>query len=241
MARYETASVIINDVASEVGLTASSDPFASLDPAFITLGSLLTSVGRELLGMYPWQKMKSTFTQTTHSVDSGKYDLPADYGYFLENTGWVVTTRFPLSGPFTPEDYSMIVGSANASAMIYLGFRETEGQIWVLPVPPPENYTFTIEYISLYWAKSAAGAVRDKDRITANDDIVYFPPILVVKMLKLRYLEAKGFDTTAVLDQFNAALESWMPKDKVAMTLSMAGRRVIHYLDGDNIPEMNWG
>ena len=60
MARWDDAGTIINDAAVEVGLSAVADPFASADPAFVQLCRLLTSAGRELLGMHQWHKFVAT-------------------------------------------------------------------------------------------------------------------------------------------------------------------------------------
>lgn len=240
MARWDTAGNIVNDAAVEVGLTAVADPFASTDPAFIQLCRLLTSSGRELLGVHQWQKFVSTHSITTTALDTGKYNLPDDFLYMIDQTGWTPTNRLPMGGPLSAQDWSFIVGSGWNQYTVYVSFREADGQIWIQPNNPvPAAIDITFEYISNNWA-TTSGAV-EINRVTASTDTVYFPPVLIMKWLKLRYLEAKGFDTTAALGQLNTALGTWLPKDKSAPVLSMSNRRLFPYLDWRNIPETNFG
>lgn len=240
MARWDTAGNIINDAAVECGLTAASNPFTSTDPAFIQLCRLITSTGRELIGFHQWQKFRSSHSITTDSLDTGRYTLPTDFLYMIDQTGWTPTNRLPLGGPLSPQDWSFIVGSSWNQYTIYVSFREADGEFWIQPNDPvPDNIDITFEYISNNWAATSGGT--EINRVTATDDTIYFPPILMVKFLKLRFLEAKGFDTTAALGQFNTALATWLPKDKSAPVLSMGNRRLFPYLDWRNIPETNFG
>jgi len=62
-----------------------------------------------------------------------------------------------------------------------------------------------------------------------------------VKFLKLRFLEAKGFDTTAAAGQFLNMFNSFTDKDVSAQTLNMSRARVFPYLGWRNIPETNYG
>lgn len=240
MARWDEAGDIINDAAVEVGLTAVADPFASTDAAFVQLCRLLTTSGRELLGIHQWQKFVSEHSITTDALDTGKYELPTDFLYMIDQTGWTPTNRLPMGGPLSAQDWSFIVGSSWNQYTIYVSFREADGQLWIQPNDPvPDDIEITFEYITNNWAETSGGTAIN--RVTASDDIVYFPPMLIMRLLKLRFLEAKGFDTTAALGQYNTALATWIPKDKSAPVLSMSNRRLFPYLDWRNIPETNFG
>lgn len=244
MPRFDIAQNIINLAASEVGLSApaANDPFLSADPSFIQLCNLLTSAGRELYGMHEWQALTKINSITTHSVDSGKYDLPADFGYFIEQTGWNPTNRLPLGGPMTPQNWEYLVSTGLATNTIYITFRLVDMQFWILPQPPPEGQLITFEYISRYWvANTLLPTIPAKDSVTAATDVVLFEPVLITKMLKLRFLEAKGFDVTAAAQQFQTAFNGFTGKDVASQTLNMARMRVFPYLGWRNIPETNYG
>lgn len=242
MARYETAAQAIQQAALECGLVAGSNPYANTDPAIVQMCGLLTSSGRELLGMREWQRMIVSFTLTTAALDTGFYPLPADYGRHVDQTDWNPSNRLPLGGPLTAQDYTYLINTNLASSTIYISFREKDGQFVILPQPPPVGQVITFEYNSRYWvATAAAPTVLASDTPTAPDNIVLFEPILIQKLLKLRFLEAKRFDTTAASQQFNNAIMAWGGMDKSAPVLSAARSRGFPYIDDRNVPETNYG
>lgn len=65
VARYVTCKDIINRAATEVGLTPIDDVFASTDPAFVQLRTLLTSCGQNLLESYEWETLRRQYLMTT--------------------------------------------------------------------------------------------------------------------------------------------------------------------------------
>jgi hypothetical protein len=246
MPRYDTAGDIINSAAVECGLTAVSDPFASTDPAFIQLVQLLTNTGRELLGLYQWNRFVKTHSITTVvPPDTGDYDLPDDFAFMIDQTGWTPTNAglgLPLGGPLSEQDWAYLVNTNLASSTIYVSFKMSQGQFQVLPQPPPTGIDIIFSYISRYWvALSAAPTVAASDKITASDNVVFYEPILITKFLKLRFLESKGFDTTAASQQFQSVFMQWTGKDVSAPVLNAARMRVFPYLGWRNIPETNFG
>ncbi len=246
MARYDTAGDIINAAAVECGLTAVADPFASTDPAFVQLVQLLTNTGRELLGLFQWNRFVKEHSITTAvPPDDGNYDLPDDFAYFIDQTGWTPTNAglgLPLGGPLSEQDWAYLVNTNLASSTIFVSFKMSQGQFQVLPQPPPDGIDINFKYISRWWvALAAAATVAVQDRITASDNVVLYEPILITKFLKLRFLEAKGFDTTGASQQFHSVFMQWTGKDVSAPVLNAARMRLFPYLGWRNIPETNYG
>jgi hypothetical protein len=242
VARFDTAGAIVNAVASEVGLTPATNPFVSTDPAFQQLCNILSSAGRELFAMNEWQVLNKKYTVTTQVGDSGNYTLPADYGYIIDQTGWNPTNRLPLGGPLTPQNWEYLVSTGLATSTIYVSFKLDQGQFQILPQPPPVGQTITFEYVSRWWvAVTAAPTVPAQDTVQLSTDVVLYEPILIQKLLKLRFLEAKGFDTTSAANQFINMFNSFTGKDEAAQTLNMSRMRVFPYLGWRNIPETNYG
>lgn len=248
MARYQEAGEIINGAAAECGLTPVSDPFTSSDAAFVELRALLTSAGQEMLALHEWNKLtrKETITFGTTPANppgTGKFDLPDDFGYMIDQTGWSLSERLPLGGPMTPQDYSYLVNTNLANSTVFVSFRMNDGQFWVLPDPPPSGQEINFEYISRNWVQPD-GTTSEDDRtdfVAAYGDVVYYEPILIKKFLKLRFLEAKGFDTTAAVGQFLTMFNSWTGRDVSAPVLRMSRSRVFPYLGYRNIPETGYG
>lgn len=238
MARFKLAGDIINAAASECGLTAVADPFASSDPAFVQLVSICTTAGQELLGLHDWQKMtKEHSFVTTTAVEA---NLPDDFGYMIDQTQWDRTAGFPLGGPLSPQNWAYREGSLVGDSTIYVCFRIQEGVMKMLPDPMTAGKTIAFEYISRNWVLAVDGTTY-KDEVTAADDTVLYESIVMIKFLKLRFLEAKGFDTTAATDQFGNVFMQWTGRDISAPVLNMAGRRGYPYLGHRNIPETGYG
>jgi len=245
MARYETAGDIINDAAVECGLTSVADPYSSADPAFIQLCRLMTTAGQEMLALHQWQKMVKSYTITaTVPPDTGNYDLPEDFAYMIDQTGWTPTNGgngLPLGGPLSEQDWTYLVNTNLAASQIYVSFKIAEGLIQLLPQPPANGTIVNFEYISRWWVAEPATTIPAKDRCEASDDVVLFEPVLIKKFLKLRFLEAKGFDTTAAAGQFLTMFQAWTGKDVSSPVLNMARSRFFPYLGYRNIPETNYG
>jgi hypothetical protein len=243
VARYETAVQAITQAALECGLpNPGTNPFTSTDPAILQMTGLLTSSGRELLQMREWQRMIVSYTLTVANGDTGFYNLPADYDRHIDQTDWNPTNRLPLGGPLTAQDYTYLINTNLASSTIYISFREKDGQFVILPQPPPVGQVITFEYVSRYWvALTGAPTVLASDAVVNPSDIILYDPILIQKLLKLRWLEAKKFDTTAASQQFENALMARSGQDKSAPVLSAARARGFPYLDDRNVPETGYG
>lgn len=242
---FETASEIINAAASECGLTASSDVFASTDPAFIQLRNILTTAGQELLSLHEWQKLVKEHSVTTAvPPDTGNYDLPTDFAYIIDQTGWSPLeggSGLPLGGPLSEQDWAYLVNTNLAASTVYVSFKLSQGQFQVLPQPPPDGIELNFRYISRWWVAVTGSTTGSKSSVTANSDVVLFEPILIKKFLKLRFLEAKGFDTTAAVAQFLNMFNNWTGKDIAAPVLNLARMRIFPYLGYRNIPESRYG
>lgn len=246
MARFDTAGTIVNAAAVECGLTPVTDPFLSTDPAFIQLCALLTSAGQEMLGLHQWARLVKVHSITTVvPPDDGNYDLPSDFGYFIDQTGWTPTNGgagLPLGGPLSEQDWAYLVNTNLASSTIFVSFKLSQGQFQVLPDPPPNGIIINFSYVSRWWVcLTGAPTVLAQDFVSLSSDIVLYEPILIKKFLKMRFLEAKGFDTTAAVGQFMTAFQSWTGKDTSAPILNMARMRVFPYLGIRNIPETGYG
>lgn len=242
MARYETAQQCLVQAGIEVGLNITGDPYASTDPAVIQMRGILNSAGRELTKMREWQRMVVTYSFTTVFGDTGFYTLPADYDRHIDQTDWNPTNRLPLGGPLSAQDYTYLLNTNLASSTIYISFREKDGQFVVLPQPPPPGQVINFEYISRYWVcVAAAPTILAKDAPTQSDDVLMYDPIIIQKLVKLRWLEAKRFDTSAASEQFNNALGAQSGQDKSAPVLYASRSRSFPYLDDRNVPETGYG
>ncbi len=220
MARLSTANDIINRVAVEVGLSKVSDPLSSADEAFVQLSELLNAAGQELVELHQWQALVRVFELTTKLGDAGSYDLPDDFSYMIDQTGWDKSNRVAIGGPLSAQDWSYLAGRDLISQSIYASFRLVDNKFDIYPQDPvPDGLNIRFEYMSRNWVQEQPSGLR-KDLVTEGADIVLYEPILAIKFLKVKFLQAKGFDTTAAAQELENMFTSRTGKDTGASILS---------------------
>lgn len=236
--RVDTAANIINAVLPEVGLTASGAPYSSTDSAVIQLTKLLTSAVRELATGFSWPRFLRTKTFTTvNPGDTGEYALPDDFDYMCDQTGWVQTDNVPLGGPVDAQIWQQFVNSAFTSNF-YIYFREEADKFWVFPQPPPNGKIISYKYSSRNYVLNGA---TYKDYVDDPADSVLFDPLLIQKLLKLRFLEARGFDTAAAQRQYDSVWAARAGKTGSAPVINLTPRSRRVLISVANIPESNFG
>ena len=238
MARQENAGQIINDTAIEIGLVPVNDPYSTQDEAFVQLRGLLNSAGRELVNMYAWEVLQKKFEFTTAPADTGTYALPDDFDHMTDQSGWNVTTRLPVAGPLSPQDWASAT-SLPIAPVSYIVFRLSQNKLQLFPnTPVPQDMQLRWWYISRNWVLQGA---ETSDRATDTGDVVMFDPSLVVKFLKVKYLSAKGYDIAVAAREFDMTFMNLTGQDKGARVLSASGRGGFPYLGYRNMPFTGYG
>lgn len=238
-----TANNILNRVAAEIGVNPVTDAYSTPDATFVQLRYLLNTAGEELVQAYEWELLTKEHTITTSSLDSGDYDLPTDFLYMINQTGWERANNMPLFGPLTPQDWQYLLGRDLVNSTIYASFRFQEGYFRIFPQPPPDNLDIHFEYISKNWVSDAGMPPTYKDNVDAATDIPLYDKTLISRYVKLKFLESKGFDTTKAQDDFNQTFSFLTGRDKGAKILN-AGMGYIGYpyLNAwRNLPDTGYG
>lgn len=231
---FITAGEVINRVASEVGLDELADPYVSQDQNFTQLRRLLQSAAGDLLNMRPhWPHLVKLHTIATvgGQVD---YTLPSDFRGMINETGWNNTTRLPLAGPASPTQWRRLVVWGGTSYTFT--FRLTPQKISVYPAPAA-GVGLTFEYLSDLWVQSESEEpTADKAAPTVSTDTVLFDDLLIVRALKLKHLQAKGFDTTVAVAEYASALEAALSRAGGAprLTLNCPTRTAAPVADAGN-------
>lgn len=237
-----SAANIINRTAAECGLQPVVDPFSSQDPSFVQLRYLLDTCGEELTQAYPWELLQRSHQIITQSSDTGDYSLPDDFYYMINQTGWEHSENVPLFGPLSPQDWTWLKGRDLVSHTIYASFRLSEGKFKIFPQPPPSGLDINFEYISKNWVSDGAVDPAYKDTTEAPSDVPLFDRTLISRYLKVKFLEAKGFDSSKAQDDFNQTFSFLTGFDKGGEVLDAGGRRGYPYLDMyRNLPDTGYG
>lgn len=223
--RFKSINDIVNRTAIEVGLDSVTDVFATSDPAFVKLRNLLTTAVQDLMEVFSWQELIREYSYTTGVGETGDLTLPTDFAYMIDQTGWDRSNNVPLVGPLSAQDWTYLLGRDLVGSTIYASFRFDQNQLRIFPNDPmPTGLEINFEYISRNVIVIAGtNPVEYTDEAENSADLPQFPPNLLVKYLKVLYLEATGFDSQIARNAYNNILDSWIGKNKGA-TIVNAGR-----------------
>ena len=245
MARFSTASNILNQVAVECGLSPETDPYSSTNDAFIQLQYLLNTAGIELVMYNEWQALikEYNFTTDTATYPDGEYALPSDYAYMIDQTGWNRSQDVPIGGPFTAQDWAYATGRGLNGSTIYASFRVWENLLQFFPEPPQDAQDISFQYMGRNWIAVTGSTDPTKDAVTVGTDVVLFEPILIQRYLKTKFLDVKGFDTTSSQADFDQIYKILTGKDTGARIVNAGNAgRGYPYLDNyRNTPDTNFG
>ena len=235
-----TANDILNQVGAEVGLDPVNDPFAANDQSYKQLSYLINAAGEELSQLYPWQFLRKEATITT-TLNEDEYALPNDYLYMLNQTMWDRTNDNPVYGPLSPQEWSEMYGRETTTDTLFLHFRIKGNTLCLFPDTIAAGLDIRYEYISRNWVLQSGTSDTYTDKCTTGGDTPQFNRTLLGRMLKVKFLEAKGFDTTKAQADLNQAFELITAHSKSAPILCAGRRRGKGYLGYRNVPDTGYG
>lgn len=182
-----------------------------------------------------------TWSYTGRAAD---FALPADFNGMIDQTGWNRTSRLPLGGPLSPQEWQYLKGRI-AGVVFTVLFRPVQN---VMRLYPDSGITggldIRYEYRSRYWlAVTAAPTIPAKGTPTLNTDMVLLDRLVVVRALKLAFLRAKGFPSQAAQEDFDIAVEDAQDADgsSPVLSLSRGGTSLEPLLGGQSIPITGYG
>jgi hypothetical protein len=193
--------------------------------------------------LHPWQRLIREFQYTTGTSESGPLDLPDDFAYMIPQTGWERSSNVPLIGPLAPQAWTYLLGRDLVGSTIYASFRFDQDKFYVYPsTPMPDALDINFEYVSRNLIADD-GATTYSDVATVHADVVVLPIHVVTRLLKVKFLDAKGFDTQKATNEYNMALDSEIGKDNSGGILTVGKNRFGgYYLDGfRNTPDTGFG
>jgi hypothetical protein len=227
----------VNGVATITGLASTTglDTTYQVQGVGIPNATYITSVGATSVTLN---------YQTTETVVDGqvifqkvKYALPADYSSSVNRTHWDKSKRWEMLGPESPQQWQWLLsGYISTGPRIRWRLLGQYFQIW-----PGMNggELLGFEYRSKAWAYSPDGTPQNS--FTNDNDTCIYPDRLMVLGTKLKYFEAKGFDTTALYRDYLMEFETAVAQDTAAANLSFAPRPGTVLIGYDNIPDSGYG
>jgi hypothetical protein len=245
MSNEATLASVIQTAARLLSLPVPQDPAGSTDPNIMLMRSVANIASLEMLNLYEWSqltKMASIDVFTTAPPSSSQatetsFDLPQDFYRFIDQTQWNGAMRFPAVGPVAPQGW-MTYMVFPISANFTLTWQVREGKIWFLNAPPTPGQQFRFMYLSRALVQDADNPDLYKNVATKNGDKFVLDGILMTLFTRQKWLEAKGFDSSAAVRDFLTAFDSRVGAQKGANILNMAGGRHDYpYIGIGNLPE----
>lgn len=229
---YTTSALTITGIPSTTGLDTSYMVVGSGFPN-ATFISSVDSATQVTVSNYS----TTAVTGGTVYFQKVKYALPSDYESTAPRTHWDKSKHWEMLGPEDAQQWEWLLSGFISTGprvrwRLYGGYF----QIW----PGFSNAELLgLEYRSNGWAASSTGTA--KTSFTADTDICIYPDRLMVNMTKLKYFEAKGFDTTAMYRNWSLEMESAIALDTSFANLSFAPKPGNVLIGYDNIPDTGYG
>lgn len=220
------------------------DPAGSLDPAIQQMGVAVNHANGELLDIKEWQDLTKRGTIPIVGDFAGQtekgFTLPADFQRFIDQTQWGQQMFLPAPGPITPQGWMIaLIQPLKPAGMIYWQIRQDQLFVLAPPFPTPTNFEF------FYLSK---GSVIDQDDPTIyknvaskNGDKFVLDGYLVTLMGRVKYLEWKGFDSSAAMRDFQIGFDSRAGSDKAAPVLSLSRKPQLPLISVANLPFTGYG
>lgn len=220
-----TTSVVVHGLYRYTALTTGTSGI--LGPTGNVLGGIETD------GTVTWQ----------NTGLASSYPLPAGFSNMLDQTEWNRTTRLPLGNPVSAQQWQYLKGRQQGVVFNVL-FRPDDDTIKLYPDTDTAGLqTIAFEYISRYWVSTVGSQeTPNADLTSAQNDVVFFDPLLATRRLKLDWLQAKGFPSQSAKDDYETVLEQVMNADGTAPLKNLRGSFQFDPMLGTaNIPNTGFG
>ena len=229
---YSTAARTITSIPSTTGLDTTYMIVGGGFPNATFISSVDSST-QVTASQYP----TSAATSGTIYFQKVQYAFPSDYDSIAPRTQWDKSKHWEMLGPESAQQWEWIQsGFISTGPRVRWRLYGSYFQIW----PGFSNSELLgFEYRSNAWAASASGTA--KTSFTVDTDTCIYPDRLMVLSTKLKYWQAKGFDTTAAYRDYREELETVIAQDQSAPNLSFAPKPGDILIGWDNIPDSGYG
>lgn len=237
-------SVIVHAVCDSVGHPKPPDVAGSSDSAIQQMVWAANAAMGELFAMKDWQELERrgsiSVVRDAPGQQEKAYPFPEDFGRFIDQTQWVKEQLWPAIGPVSPQGWMNYV-IRSVGSTITLSWQVRNNQIYFM-FPPEVAQTFEFFYITRGFVKDADDPTLFKNLASKNGDIFLFDPALLISLARVKYLEFKGFDSTAAMKDYLTIFDSRAGSPKGAPVLNAARRGGgVPLLTTSNVPQTGYG
>jgi hypothetical protein len=242
---YSTFQSMLQACCALLSLPVPTDPAGSGDPNLVLMRTVANLANVEMLNAYEWGQLTkqgvinvtATLPPVPGQANEEGYDLPGDFFRFIDQTQWNSAMRFPAVGPVAPQGW-MTYMVFPVSANFTLTWQVREGKVWFLNPPPAPGQDFRFMYLSRALVRDADNPDLYKNVATKNGDTFMLDGLLMTLVTRVKWLEAKGFDSSTAVRDFLLAFDSRIGAEKGANILNLAGGpHAYPYIGIGNLPE----
>jgi hypothetical protein len=213
----------------------------TLDTTYMVTGTGIpqdtyVSVASSGLSVTLTQQASSSGTNTL-TFSKVKYSMPSDYDRMADRTQWDKTRHWEMIGPLTAQQWQYLKsGFISTGPRVRWRILGNTFQIW----PTVQNNEYLgFEYLSSYWAADTGGTA--KGSFTVDTDTCIYPDRLMILGLKMKYFSIKGFDISAIEQDYMSELSIAKSNDQGAATLSLAPSINTVLVGWNNLPDSGYG
>jgi len=222
---------------------ANMSSIVSLDATFMVEGTgipqntmVVSAAGTDVVIDHEADTTGTTVTLTFSKV---RFAFPTDFDRPVDRTHWDTSQRWEMLGPETMQQMSWLKSGyiSTGPRLRYISFGNFF-QIW-----PPQGVSkwLQFDYISKYWVYATGGTATTKQTFTVDTDVCIFPDAMMYALIRLKYFEIKGFDTTALQGKYDIQLDLAKGHDGGSQDLSMAPVLSNVLIGWENLPDSGYG
>ena len=238
--RFYTVATTLNCTLVAGSTTITLPSAQALDATYTVIGTGInqdTYVTSTSVGTTVTLNQNSTVSGTfAITFSKTKYALPSSYDRLVSKTQWDKTRHWEMI-PTTAQQWQFLK-SGFISSGVRVRFRLLGGFFQVWPSLPNNEY-LGFEYISNQWVFDVNS--NSKSSFFADTDTCIFSDRLMILGIKLKYFEIKGFDTTAMMRDYQEHLNVAKVRDKGAPNLNMGNLLDTTLIGYNNVPDSNYG
>lgn len=213
---------IVQEFCKRTGLTVPTLAVGSPDDTIVQLVGLANEIVEDILDRGSWTSFQRQALVTSVAAESqGVMTTLADVGFksVIDNTLFDRTTRLPLIGPLSPQDWQALKALPTGGPRSM--YRIVQGEFLIYPTIEA-GHELAFEYTSNAAVYNADDATF-KNLFTKDADVFVLDYQLVLKGLRWRWKEEKGFPYAESFRQYEKAITMLKSKDGTKPTLDMDG------------------
>jgi hypothetical protein len=242
MASVQKTSTVLYEVQQACILLSLQAPigvYDVTDETALLMGAAVNLAGIMVNDAHDWQGQRGAIAFAGDGVTT-EYDLPANFGRFVDGTGWSNAIKQPVI-PLNAQQWA--AAQAWVGSMYINPACRILGNQLVFMSPPASGDSITFEYVFATWVQDGVDPAVFKQYATLNADVPLFDWLLMVHAIRAKWLELKAMDNSGAMIDFTERFAQLTQNEILAPVLSLNGvRGGFRYLDGIyNVPITGYG